>query len=99
MNFAQSIIERGNLVYCEMVRAIFLVNCGWSFTALWAVAKNFVDPNVLKPKFFGTHILWEPIFLGTEILLWTQFFWGSNFSGPKFFQDQNIFKLKIIHDP
>lgn len=48
LSFVQEILARGNLVYCEMVRSIYMVNCGWSFTALWSMVKNFIDPNTIK---------------------------------------------------
>lgn len=48
LSFAQEMITRGNLVYCEMVRTIYMVNCGWSFTALWGLVTKFIDPNTIK---------------------------------------------------
>ena len=48
MDLTQKIIEKGSSLFNNFQVKIILINCGWSFKALWAIVSNFCHPVTLE---------------------------------------------------
>ena len=70
-------------------------------------AKNVLDQHFVKPKLFGSKIIWTQNYLGPKILLGFNILWTKNYFGSKIlfwhkfffnqnFRDQNYFGPKYV---